>query len=42
MPLFESQPWLLIPFIVITVEAWAALKARLAHKSEREPRWNKH
>jgi len=35
MPLFESQPWLLVPLIVITIEAWAALKARIARRNQR-------
>lgn len=25
--LFEENPWLLLPIIILTVEAWAALKA---------------
>ena len=27
MGLFEQQPWLLVPIIIVTVEAWFALKA---------------
>ncbi|MBV8299008.1 MAG: hypothetical protein JO083_05650 [Candidatus Eremiobacteraeota bacterium] len=31
MGYFEQYPWLLIPVIVLTVEAWNALKAAVAH-----------
>jgi hypothetical protein len=26
MGLFEQQPWLLVPIIIVTVEGWSALK----------------
>ena len=26
MPLFESQPWLAVAFVVLIVEAWSGLK----------------
>jgi hypothetical protein len=29
MNFFETQPWLLIPIIIITGELWSALKDRL-------------
>jgi hypothetical protein len=25
--LFEEQPWLLIPLVIVTVEAWNAVKS---------------
>jgi hypothetical protein len=25
--LFESNPWLLVPIIIVTVEGWSAFKA---------------
>jgi hypothetical protein len=39
MGLFETYPWLLIPIIIITVEAWQALKelAREAYSRRKEP-----
>lgn len=27
MGLFESNPWLLVPIIIATVEGWSALKS---------------
>jgi len=27
MGLFEEQPWLLVPVIILTVECWNAVKA---------------
>jgi hypothetical protein len=27
MGLFEQYPWLLVPIIILTVEAWQALKS---------------
>jgi hypothetical protein len=29
MMLFEEQPWLLIPLVIVTVEAWNAAKAAI-------------
>jgi len=29
-PFFESNPWLLLPIIIITVEGWAAFKKAVA------------
>lgn len=35
MPLFESYPVLLIPVVILIVEAWAALKRLVAeHRPE--------
>ena len=37
--LFEEQPWLLVPLIILTVEAWNGAKAfvgrRLADRRDR-------
>ena len=30
MGLFESNPWLLIPIIIVTVEGWFALKTLIS------------
>ena len=35
MGLFEEYPWLLIPIIVLTVEAWGALKTVIRGAMER-------
>ena len=35
MPLFEQAPWLLIPLIVVTVEAWSALKSLIRSRMNR-------
>ena len=35
MNFFEAQPWLLIPFIVITTETWTAFKQRLNNRRRR-------
>lgn len=34
---FEEYPWLLIPIVIVTVEAWSALKTvirRFANRTE--------
>ncbi len=31
MGLFEEQPWLLVPIIIVTVEGWLALKSAIKH-----------
>ena len=33
--LFEQHPWLLVPIIVLTVEAWSALKRFVREQSDR-------
>ena len=35
-PIFEQYPWLLIPLVIVIVEAWNAFKAVLA-RSRRGP-----
>ena len=38
-PFFESNPWLLIPIIILTVEGWAAFKrAVMAWRDKERPR----
>lgn len=32
MGLFEQQPWLLVPLVIVTVELWNALKAAIAKR----------
>jgi hypothetical protein len=40
MGLFEEQPWLLVPIIIATVEAWNATKHAVARRlrERRRPR----
>jgi hypothetical protein len=35
MGLFEEYPWLLVPIIILTVEAWDALKAVVRERIRR-------
>ncbi|MEO7131291.1 MAG: hypothetical protein ABIZ07_07955 [Dermatophilaceae bacterium] len=39
-PFFEEYPWLLIPIVIVIVEAWNAVKAVVAKRlsAEKEPR----
>ncbi len=36
MGLFEEQPWLLVPIIIATVEAWNATKRAVVRRLERQ------
>jgi hypothetical protein len=38
VPLFEQYPWLLVPLIIVTVEAWQALKAFVRESFRRRER----
>lgn len=38
MGLFEAQPWLLVPIIILTVEGWFALKSALRETLRRRQR----
>lgn len=35
MGLFEEYPWLLVPFVIATIEGWAALKALVRRAEQR-------
>jgi hypothetical protein len=39
MGLFEEFPWLLVPFVIVTIEGWALLKryVRRANEQRRAP-----
>jgi hypothetical protein len=34
-PFFEENPWLLIPLIIVVVEAWNGLKALVRERREK-------
>jgi hypothetical protein len=36
MGLFEEYPWLLVPFVIATIEGWAALKAFVRRADRRD------
>lgn len=38
MGLFEEQPWLLVPIIIVTVEAWNATKGVIGKEVRRRRR----
>jgi hypothetical protein len=36
--LFEENPWLLVPIVIVTVEAWNVTKAAIAKEVRRRRR----
>ena len=38
MGLFEENPWLLVPIVILTVEVWQALKAVVREMLRRRQR----
>lgn len=38
--LFEEQPWLLVPIIIVTVEAWMHVKRLVSYMLRRGANWD--